>query len=60
MAAALQNAFGRKVELIEAEDGVFDVAVNGEVVYSKRDEGDFPSDPEIVELVRGHRSRPAV
>ena len=52
MAAALEDAVGVRAELIEGENGIFDVAVNDEVVYSRDETGKFPSDSEIVALVR--------
>ena len=38
-------------ELIEGEQGVFDLAVDGQVVFSKQKAGSFISTPEMVELV---------
>jgi|GEM_PF-4403949 len=43
---------GLKAELIEGDDGIFDVAVDGDVVFSKQERGEFISTSEIVELVR--------
>lgn len=52
MAAALAERVGVRAELIEGDDGIFDVAVDGHVVYSRADTGKFPSDREIAKLVR--------
>ena len=52
MAAAIEADLGFKAELIEGEDGVFDVAVEGDVVFSKQARGSFAGTPDIVELVR--------
>lgn len=38
--------------LIEGDDGVFDVAVNGKVIFSKSERGSFIGTPEVVDLVR--------
>ena len=52
MAVALEDAVGVRAELIEGENGIFDVAVDDEVVYSRDETGRFPSDSEIVALDR--------
>lgn len=59
MAAALEDAVGVRAELIEGEDGIFDVAVDDEVVYSRDRTGKFPSDSEIAALVRKRAGRGA-
>ena len=42
-----------ETELIEGSGGVFDVAVDGDLVFSKHDEGNrFPTNDEIVEIIR--------
>jgi selenoprotein W-related protein len=52
LAAALEDGLGVEVSLVEGDDGIFDVAVDGQVVFSKQKHGDFIATPEIVELVR--------
>jgi selT/selW/selH-like putative selenoprotein len=52
VAAALENDLGLESDLVEGDDGVFDVAVDGDVVFSKKKHGGFISTPEIVEIVR--------
>ena len=37
--------------LIRGTDGIFDVAVDGEVVFSKHEAGRFPSHDEIIKLL---------
>jgi selT/selW/selH-like putative selenoprotein len=34
--------------LIRGSDGIFDVAVDGEIIFSKHDAGRFPSHDEII------------
>jgi predicted Rdx family selenoprotein len=48
----LEDGLGQKAHLIAGEDGIFDVAVDGDVVFSKQKRGGFISTPEIVELVK--------
>jgi selT/selW/selH-like putative selenoprotein len=52
VAAALENDLSLEAELIEGDHGIFDVAVDGEVVFSKKEHGGFISTPEIVDRVR--------
>jgi len=40
------------VELIESSGGVFEVVVNGDLVYSKKQTGAFPDEAELVEKIR--------
>lgn len=43
-------------ELIKSSGGVFEVEDKGILIYSKRALGRFPSDNEVVEIVRGIES----
>ena len=54
MAVAIENSFGLKPVRVEGADGVFDVAVDGHVVFSKHEAGGFIEMSEIVELIRAH------
>ena len=56
MAVAIENSFGLKPELVDGADGIFDVAVDGKVVFSKQETGEFIEAPEIVELIRANLS----
>jgi len=53
VAAALENNLGITADLIEGDHGVFEVAVDGDVIFSKKERGGFISTPEIVDMVRG-------
>jgi selT/selW/selH-like putative selenoprotein len=39
--------------LIRGSNGIFDVAVDGELVFSKDDAGRFPNHNEIIAALRG-------
>jgi selenoprotein W-related protein len=39
--------------LIEGKDGVFEVTIDGDLVFSKRALGRFPNDGEVVDAIRG-------
>ncbi len=55
MAAAVEDGLGVKAELVEGDHGVFDVAVDGVVVFSKQAAGDFIAIPDIVERIKTHQ-----
>jgi predicted Rdx family selenoprotein len=57
VAAALKDGLGIDAELIEGYEGVFDVALDGKTVFSKKRQGGFIGTPEIVRLV-ADASRP--
>jgi selT/selW/selH-like putative selenoprotein len=38
--------------LVEGRGGVFDVRVNGDLIFSKQDQFRFPEAPEIIEAIR--------
>ena len=40
--------------MIEGEHGIFDIAVDGHVIFSKDKAGSFISTPEMVDLVAAH------
>ncbi len=49
MAAAIKEATGVDAELIQSKGGVFDVEVDGKLIYSKSETDRFPTDQEILE-----------
>ena len=46
-----------RATLVRGSNGIFDVAVDGELVFSKHEQGRFPEPDEILDALR-HR-RPA-
>jgi len=51
LAAALKNSFDCEAQLIEGSRGIFDVRLEGELIFSKDETGRFPEDREIIALV---------
>jgi selenoprotein W-related protein len=49
----LRESLGVESTLIRGQDGVFDVAVDGAIVFSKHQSGRFPGNDEIVRALRG-------
>jgi selT/selW/selH-like putative selenoprotein len=41
------------VELVKGGAGVFDITIDGALVYSKRKTGRFPTDDEVRTLIAG-------
>ena len=58
MAAAVEDGLGHDVDLIEGDDGIFDVAVDGVLVFSKQAHGEFIGTAEMVELVKARLAAP--
>jgi selenoprotein W-related protein len=52
LAASLKKEFGVDTELIRGTGGVFDVRVDGELVFSKHDVSRFPEDGEVEAEIR--------
>jgi selT/selW/selH-like putative selenoprotein len=52
LAAKLSSELGVEPELIRGDRGVFDVSVDGRVIFSKHSEGRFPREDEILQLLR--------
>ena len=51
MAAEISEKFGQEAELIEGDKGIFDVVVDGQMIFSKFDVDRFPEDGEIEGLL---------
>jgi len=54
LAAAIQNKFGVVANLIEGHHGIYEVAVNGDTIYSNQSKccSGFPSNDEIFQEIR--------
>ena len=51
MAAKIKVALGVEPRLIPEGRGIFDVVVDGNLVYSKYETGTFPDDDQLVSLL---------
>jgi len=52
----LHQSLGVEPELIAGRGGVFEVAVDGRTVFSKKEAGRFPEDGEVLDLIRSATS----
>jgi selenoprotein W-related protein len=48
LAATIKRAKGVDAKLIEGAGGIFDVKMNGRLIFSKHETGRFPEDEEIL------------
>jgi selT/selW/selH-like putative selenoprotein len=55
--AAIKNEFGLTADLEGGHGGIFDVAIDGEVVYSKDQTYRFPTDEEVFVKIRERQKR---
>ena len=51
MAASIKDALHVEAELLEGSNGIFDIAIDGQVVFSKQAEQRFPEHEEIIEQI---------
>ncbi len=52
MGDELKEKFGAEIELIAGSNGIFDVTVDGKMIFSKFDQGRFPQADEIINLIQ--------
>ena len=52
----LENKFGAEVELLSSDGGVFEIVVDGSLLFSKRSLNRFPEEGEIPHLLEASRS----
>lgn len=52
MAARIKEVFDADSFLIEGAGGIFDVNVDGKLVYSKHETGEFPDPDTLVEEMK--------
>ena len=48
----MKRNFGVESVLIEGKGGIFDVKVDGQLVYSKHETGRFPNQEEVSGLIK--------
>ena len=52
MAAAIKKQTRVDSEFIKGKGGIFDVRLNGELIYSKHETGRFPEDAEVLQALK--------
>ncbi|MBW1809093.1 MAG: Rdx family protein [Deltaproteobacteria bacterium] len=51
MQAELEKKYSATVELIGGGGGIYEVTVDGKLIFDKFSSGRFPNDNEVVELI---------
>jgi len=52
LAESLKKEFDVEIEFNVSGGGVFEVTVDGDLVFSKKAEGRFPEDAEIIDAIK--------
>lgn len=52
MAAKIREVFGVEPQLVKGDNGVFDVVVDGRLIFSKHEAGRFPREQEVLDALR--------
>ena len=53
MAAEIKKQFGIDSQVVRGSGGIFDVTVENKRIFSKHEEGRFPTEKEIIDKLRG-------
>lgn len=57
LASAIENQFGITAELSEGHNGIYEVAIDGNIVYTNKEVcGQLPENEQIIQQIRDHRS----
>ncbi|PYQ51798.1 MAG: selenoprotein [Acidobacteria bacterium] len=52
LAAEIKKELGVESQLVRGGGGIFDVSVDSKRIFSKKEEGRFPSEKEIIDQLR--------
>jgi len=53
LAAEIKKQLGVDSQVVRGSGGIFDVSVDNKRIFSKHEEGRFPTEKEIIEKLRG-------
>ena len=56
LAEKLKTSLKLKTDLIEGRNGIFDVELDGKLVYSKNETGEFPDEESLVQKIKSDHS----
>ena len=56
MEAALRQETGIAAELVKGDRGIFEVRADADVIFSKKASGRFPTNAEIIQIVRDRQA----
>jgi len=55
LAAEIRQALGVAPELVKGANGIFDVAADGKLVFSKHRDARFPGVAEVIQSLKAHQ-----
>lgn len=59
LAATIQDRYGLEARLVEGHDGIYEVRVDGEVLYTNQEPpGGLPEEAELLTLLEGRGAEP--
>ena len=53
MGEELKKNLGAEIELIAGSNGIFDVSMDGRMIFSKSQQGRFPQPADIIKIIQG-------
>jgi selenoprotein W-related protein len=53
MGEELKKNLGADIELVAGSNGIFDITVDGRMIFSKFKQGRFPQAGEVISLIQG-------
>ena len=56
MAAEIKKELGVDSEIVRGSGGIFEVSVDNRKIFSKKEEGRFPTEREIIDALRERAS----
>ena len=56
LAEKLKTSLKLETDLIKGSNGIFDVELDGKLVYSKRETGEFPDEESLVQKIKSDHS----
>ncbi len=52
MGEELKKSLGADIELVAGANGIFDISIDNEMIFSKAEKGRFPEADEVIALIR--------
>ena len=56
LAEKLKTSLKLETDLIKGSNGIFDVEIDGKLVYSKSETGEFPDEESLIQKIRSNHS----
>ena len=56
LAEKLKTSLKLETDLIKGSNGIFDVELDGKLVYSKNETGEFPDEESLIQKIRSDHS----